>query len=140
MKARERKDRIVQTRIPGELEDALREAAEQQHVSVSQLIRNLLEDTFHLVDNIVADSAGLMDSITRDAQKLAASARGRKPVAGKQESVDAWQAVVLNREAHCAVCKRTLAAGSQAWQGSGAHLSAPVWRCDSCLPRNQPGN
>lgn len=140
--ARERKDRIVQTRVPGELEDALREAAEQQHVSVSQLIRNLLEDSFHLVDNIVADSAGLVDSITRDARKLASTARDRAHAVRTQSTpapaepiVDAWQAVVLNRGVTCHFCSRSLAGGTHAWQACGTQLTQTIWCCERCLPR-----
>src|SRR5690606_29964492 len=73
----ERKDRVIQTRVPRDLEDTLRNAAGRQRVSVSHLIRHVLEDTFQLVDNIVADSASLMGNVSRDARRLAATARGQ---------------------------------------------------------------
>ncbi len=72
----ERKDRLIQTRVPGDLDDALREEAKKQRVTVSQLIRNVLEDTFHLVDGLVANTANLTAAVRRDALRLAASAKG----------------------------------------------------------------
>ena len=47
----ERKDRVIQTRVPQDLEDSLRHAAERERVTVSHLIRNVLEDSFRLVDH-----------------------------------------------------------------------------------------
>ena len=74
----ERKDRLVQTRVDEDLDEALREAARKQRTTVSQLIRNVLHDTFQLVDDIVANTATLTDSVRRDAQRIAASAAGMK--------------------------------------------------------------
>ena len=65
--AEERKDRVIQARVPEDLETTLKEAAEKRRMSVSHLIRNVLEDTFTLVDNIVADSSALVEQVSRDA-------------------------------------------------------------------------
>ena len=69
----ERKDRVIQTRVPQDLEDSLRHAAERERVTVSHLIRNVLEDSFRLVDGIVADSSQLVDNVARDARRLASA-------------------------------------------------------------------
>jgi hypothetical protein len=81
---RQRKDRLIQTRVPQNLESTLKDEARKRRLSVSHLIRNVLEDTFHLVDNVVtevdrvvADSVGMAQTLRRDAQRLAATARGR---------------------------------------------------------------
>jgi|SRR5690606_105798 len=139
----ERKDRIIQTRVPKDLETTLKEAAERERVSVSHLIRNVLEDTFHLVDNIVADSAQLVDSVRRDALKLAASARGDKPraaadaVADSEDplaQVEAWQDVIVNKPCQCQRCGTALARGNHAFRGLGTTPSQPsVWLCPDCL-------
>lgn len=83
-----RKDRLIQTRVPSVLESTLKEEARKQRLSVSHLIRNILEDTFHLVDNVVVevdnivnDSVGLANQLRRDAQKLAANARNLRGAA-----------------------------------------------------------
>lgn len=86
----QRKDRLIQTRVPQNLESTLKDEARKRRLSVSHLIRNVLEDTFDLVDNVVhevdrvvSDSVGVAHTLRRDAQRLAATARGetehRKP-------------------------------------------------------------
>lgn len=77
--ATERKDRVVQTRVPQDLEATLKDAADHKRVTVSQLIRNVLEDTFTLVDHIVADSASIVNTVARDARRLAANRREPAP-------------------------------------------------------------
>lgn len=81
---RQRKDRLIQTRVPQNLESTLKDEARRRRLSVSHLIRNVLEDTFNLVDNVVtevdrvvADSVGMAQTLKRDAQRLAATARGQ---------------------------------------------------------------
>jgi len=78
-----RKDRLIQTRVPRDLESTLKEEARKRRLSVSHLIRNILEDAFHLVDgvvvevdNLVTDSVGLAGQLKREAQRLASGARG----------------------------------------------------------------
>ena len=95
-----RKDRLIQTRVPQNLENTLKDEARKRRLSVSHLIRNVLEDTFDLVDNVVhevdrvvADSVGVANTLRRDAQRLAATARGetehRKPRPGRDPAPQA---------------------------------------------------
>ena len=72
----ERKDRLIQTRVEEDLDETLRAAAKQQRVTVSQLIRNVLHDTFKMVDDIVVNTTNLTESVKRDARRIAASAQG----------------------------------------------------------------
>jgi hypothetical protein len=79
-----RKDRLVQTRVPRNLETRLKQEARRRRVSVSQFIRNLLEDTFNLVDgvlenvdDIVTESREFASQVRRDAARVAATARRR---------------------------------------------------------------
>ncbi|MBQ0752786.1 MAG: hypothetical protein KBT87_00145 [Gammaproteobacteria bacterium] len=143
----ERKDRVIQTRVPKDLESTLKEAAERERVSVSHLIRNVLEDTFNLVDNIIADSAQLVDTVRRDASKLAASARRPElNTEGKQaqptvegpsiDDVEAWQEVLVNKPVPCANCGLILARGAKALRGlSATSGAASVWLCPPCLSK-----
>lgn len=97
---RQRKDRLIQTRVPQNLESTLKDEARKRRLSVSHLIRNVLEDTFNLVDNVVtevdrvvADSVGMAQTLKRDAQRLAATARGQTahrsvPSESKSEPAD----------------------------------------------------
>jgi hypothetical protein len=134
----ERKDRLVQTRVPGDLDDTLREAAKQKRVTVSQLIRNVLEDTFNLVDDVVASSVSLGQTVRRDAQRIAESAQGRgraRPDDALRQVV-AWQEVTANRDAACARCARTLGRGEKSMLGLSSDPRAPrVWLCLSCAAK-----
>ena len=139
---KDRKDQLVQTRVPGELSETLREAAKKNRVTVSQLIRNVLEDTFDLVDNVVGEAVNLGQTVKRDAMRIAESAKGR----GKRPSepgdadpladVEAWQEVRVNREVVCAQCARVIDRGERAFFGIGSDPSAPkVWLCAACEQR-----
>lgn len=144
----ERKDRVIQTRVPQDLEATLKDAADQNRVSVSQLIRNVLEDTFNLVDNIVADSATLVDTVRRDAKRIAKSARRNAPSSAAEpttpadaparsmslDEIDAWQDVIVNRPGQCAQCGTALKRGQHAFRGLSAKAGAtPVWLCTGCI-------
>jgi len=91
---RPRKDRLIQTRVARDLEETLKEQAERRRLSVSHLIRNVLEDAFDLVDGvmdhvdvIVADSTQLGRQVRRDARDIAKKAQevGRRSSRGESE-------------------------------------------------------
>jgi hypothetical protein len=142
----ERKDRLVQTRVDEGLDEALRDAAKQRRVTVSQLIRNVLEDTFVLVDNVVADAAALGAAVKRDAKRVADAARGvprevepeptvpaRRPkVRDPLDVPDAWQEVFVGRDQLCARCGKALARGDRALMGITAEPGSPPWLCMPC--------
>jgi hypothetical protein len=156
----QRKARLIQTRVDDGLDATLREEARRRRLSVSQLIRNVLEDTFQLVDNIVASSASLAETVRRDARRIAESAQGRgrgpaPPAAAPSPSeslsarpdrtqyttgdasplarVDAWQEVLLNRDARCAVCHTRIARGTAALLGlSSRPGDQRLWICRPC--------
>lgn len=136
----ERKDRVIQARVPEDLETTLKQAAEKRRMSVSHLIRNILEDTFTLVDNIVADSSALVEQVSRDARRVAASVRGEGEPAhppSKEallESIDAWQDVIVNKPGHCLHCSLPLKRGQRAYRGiSQVEGDAPAWLCSQCI-------
>ena len=159
MDDRPRKDRLIQTRVPQDLESTLKDEARKRRLSVSHLIRNVLEDTFSLVDNVVTevdrvvtDSVEMAQTLKRDAQRLAATARGQTSHRERREPADAdggiasglassaladvygFQELVLNREASCANCGATIARGTRAHLGMTDKRDAPrVWICQSCL-------
>ena len=148
----ERKDKLIQTRVADNLESTLREQAQRQRITVSQLIRNVLEDTFHLVDGVVAQTAALTEVVRRDALRLAASAKGEPregtpaisehpvpaaPAKGADAPADlssyfAWQEVVMSRPEPCAKCAIPLAKGGKALLGLSDDPSAR--RAFLCLP------
>lgn len=137
----ERKDRLVQARVPEDLDATLREEAKKGRVSVSQLVRNVLEDAFQLVDGVVANTAKLTESVTRDARRIAESARGKKPAAPTWfAGVYAWQEVIVEKPGACARCGRALARGDRAAVGlSDMAGAARVWLCGDCLGAARSG-
>ncbi len=145
----ERKDKVIQTRVPRDLESSLKEAAERERVPVSQLIRNVLEDSFDLVESVVADSSQLVENVTRDARRIAESAAGARkdgdepfvPVdqGGEQaravmEAVDAWQDVIVNKPGYCVQCGAGVQRGTRAFRGLTTDPGVPVvWLCTDCI-------
>jgi hypothetical protein len=76
------KDRLIQTRVPERLESVLKEEAKKRRLTVSHLIRNVLEDTLDLVDTVVIGAGDLVgasveiaEQVARDAGKIATTAR-----------------------------------------------------------------
>jgi hypothetical protein len=153
------KDRLIQTRVPEKLESALKEEAKKRRLTVSHLIRNMLEDTLDLVDtvatgldDIARSSAGLAEQVARDAGKIAAVARdsfkrpnddsapesSRDPDATALDSVLAWNPVVVNKTTQCASCDRELVRGSSAFLGIQVDPTAPpAWLCAQCTENIQ---
>jgi hypothetical protein len=226
--ADERKDHLIQARVPRDLDEVLKQDAKRRRLSVSHLIRNVLQDTYELVDGvidevdqIVQDSVKLSGRVTRDAKHIARSAAGLRersrdeprrnapppeqtreapapesrreaqatesrrkaparesyrkapppeqrreeparesrreaPLAenrreaslaesrrkaevsrafdARTADVYAWQAVVLNRGAHCERCERALVRGETAHLGlSQSPSKPPRWLCSDCL-------
>lgn len=145
----ERKDKVIQTRVPRELESSLKEAAERERVPVSQLIRNVLADSFQLVDSIVADSSQLVENVTRDARRIALSASGDANEAGDDfvpardggqtaqallDAVDSWQDVIVNRPDRCVYCGTGVQRGQRAFRGLMPEAGGPVvWLCSECI-------
>ena len=141
----ERKDRLIQTRVPEKLETTLKEEAQRRRTTVSQMIRNILEDTFDLVDGVVAnvdqivtDSARLAQRVGRDARRIGETAREafatcQDPLPEAEERlghVQAWNEVVLNKPAPCSRCGAELTAGLTAYLGLSDDASRPpAWVC-----------
>ena len=144
MPADERKDSIIQARVPEELSEQLQKEAKRKRVTVSQLIRHVLEDTFDLVDDVVATTRNLGEVVKRDALRIAESAKGQRPLSAREpglkyearsellDTVDAWQDVIANREVVCAKCGNAIARGERALLGLGGDEGRDkLWLCAS---------
>jgi hypothetical protein len=108
---RDRKERVLHTRVPEKLEAELKERAAELGMSVSNLVRNVLTHAFDLVGDIVADGA----SVARSASGVRRSARS-SPEAASDPLADVigWQPLVLQKNAVCARCNDILARGKDA--------------------------
>jgi hypothetical protein len=137
-----RKDRLIQTRVPRDLESTLKNEARRQGVSVSQLIRNILGGAFDLVEDVVADvdqivtdSVALAQQVSRGARRIAESARDGKAI-DPLVAVEAWNRVVLNRDATCTECRTKIARGEEGYAGlSGQVVPIRAWLCSRCIEK-----
>ncbi len=147
----ERKDRLIQTRVPEKLETTLKKEARRRRTTVSQMIRNILEDTFDLVDGVVAnvdqivsDSVELAQQVGRDARRIGEAARRerapcRDPLPSAEEQlsrVQAWNEVVLNQAVPCSKCGAELAPGRRAYMGLSDDPGQPrAWLCTRAIEK-----
>ncbi|MFT7286498.1 MAG: antitoxin component of RelBE/YafQ-DinJ toxin-antitoxin module [Halieaceae bacterium] len=134
---RRTKDKVLQARIPHDLDTELRGRAEKLGLSVSTVVRNVLLNTFSLVEDVVADSAQLARAIHKEERSLAADSpadaareAGEKPVLG-------WQELVLNRNGICEECNAILRRGEPAAVGLPV-AQRPVLLCRECLAALSP--
>ncbi len=145
----QRKDRLIQTRVPEKLESTLKDEAKRRRTTVSQMIRNILEDSFDLVDGVVAnvdqivvDSVELAQKVGRDARKIGQigqdivrdiAAPCRTPFPDAEErlaGVQAWNEVILNQHVACTKCGAELLRGRKAFTGIGdSPDDARAWIC-----------
>ncbi len=142
--SRPRKDRLIQTRVPRDLEETLKQEARRRRLSVSHLIRSVLEDAFDLVDGVVADvdeivsdSSRLARNVRRNARRLVSPGRDRsesKPASiADFDHVYAWNEGVVNRAATCAGCEKQIERGERAFFGlSDDAEAARVCLCARC--------
>ena len=121
-KTRKTKDKVLQARIPEQLDDELRDRAEHLGLSVSTIVRNVLLNTFNLVEGVVSDTAQL----GRAAQNKAA------PQVNEEPEVVAWQEAVLNQNGVCDQCNTILAKGEIGAVGIPVQ-ARPVLLCLPCL-------
>jgi hypothetical protein len=149
----DRKDRLIQTRVPEKLEATLKDEARRRRTTVSQMIRNVLEDTFDLVDGVVAnvdqivtDSVELAQKVGRDARKIgqlgqdvirdfASPCTEPLPDADEKLShVQAWNEVVLNQPLPCTKCGAELSRGRIAYSGLSDDPDKPrAWLCSRAV-------
>jgi len=156
-----RKDRLIQTRVPRDLESTLKAEARRRRLTVSHLIRSVLEDAFDLVDGVVADaeeivhdSARLARNVSRNARRLASPGRPRAPHAEPDANADAnesaafphvyaWNELVLNRPATCSGCGVGIARGERAFLGLSDEPDADrdaerATLCERCVAALEP--
>jgi hypothetical protein len=138
---RKTKDRVLQARIPEDLDDELRDRAEQLGLSVSTVVRNVLLHTFDLVEGVVSDSAQIARAIqgreTRTATPALAAPEPADTDTGA--AVVGWQEATLNRNGVCEQCNTILAKGETAAVGVPVQ-ARPVLLCLTCLGNLTPSD
>ena len=128
---RERKQRVLHTRISQQLAEDIGRMAEDLRVPVSNLVRNVLEEVFSVVetvtDNVGELIEGVMDEAGRSRRRPAPAPRPDPP------DVLGWQPLILAREGSCADCAAPLARGEQAYVGVTAAGPSSHTLCADCL-------
>lgn len=128
----EKKERVIHTRVSETMAEDLKERAGALGISVSNLVRNALLNTFGFVEDVIADSANVARSARGEA-RAAAPGAAPGPVIG-------WQELVLNMNAICARCNAIMAKGSGAAIGlvrGGGHGDMI---CTTCLKEVRDGD
>lgn len=124
---RERKEKVLHTRIPESLENEIKDRAGHLGVSVSNLVRNVLQNTFGMINEVVADS----QSIAKKAREVAALRH--EHVGDKPAQVIGWQSLKLNINAVCEHCNEILPKGADAHVSVLDGPGVKVFRCAKCL-------
>lgn len=126
----EKKERVIHMRVEPSLDSELKERAARLGVSVSNLVRNVLQHAF-----------GLAEDVIKDSQQVARSARGEPTAsyhtqAAPRDTAPApartlgWQRLTLGVNALCERCNAILPKGTEAGLGV---LDGPGPRPIVCL-------
>jgi hypothetical protein len=157
---RQRKERILHTRISEDLAEDLRRVAEDLRVPVSNLVRNVLEEAFSVVTTVTDNVGELIEEVMGEAEAVRERIRGRQrrkrrgerawerssaaaetpaqpapepPLRGAADDVIGWQALVLARPQRCERCEALLGRGDPAFASVTSKGIGEVWRCEGCL-------
>lgn len=121
-----RKDQLIQTRVDRRLQKVLIDQARARRISVSNLVRNILEDAFGL---------GVTEPVVSTTPATTPMPEPEPPSkpAPALDHVYAWNSVILGRAAECSRCSRALEAGGHALMGLSEDPKAPrAWLCVQC--------
>ncbi len=74
----ERKEKVLHTRISEQLSDDIRRMAEELRVPVSNLVRNVLEETFSVVETVSENVGELLEEVLDETEVARSRYRGRR--------------------------------------------------------------
>ncbi len=158
----ERMERVLHTRISDTLDDAIRGAAGDLRVPVSNLVRNVLEDVFEVVETVTDNVGDLVTEVFGDGERARERfrrrvgrhrGRGRERPERPGEATDderpssespprevrefpdvvGWQPLILNGPQGCSDCERQIAKGDRAFVGLKADGLSGTYLCSVCM-------
>lgn len=116
----ETKDRVLHMRVEPSLDTQLRARAERLGVSVSNLVRNILNHTLGLAEDVIRDSQEVARSARGEAggdrpyARDGAGDAGPASPAARVSRVLGWQRFTLGLNALCERCNGILPRGTEA--------------------------
>lgn len=131
-----RKDRVLNARIPAELDRELREQARRLDMPVSQLVRDVLSRTVDLLGNLTGNVETLVAGLAEDVDGLR---RAGEPAADDDgdalDDIIGWQPVEAHRATTCALDGVTIERGERAWLGVQTDGSTGPLIADATMER-----
>ena len=129
----EKKQKVIHARVPEELDRELKRKAGRLGVSVSNLVRNVLQNTFGLVEDIVADAG----NIARSAQDGPLVGKAGVEPTRAAPVVLGWQVLTLNVNALCVSCNAILAKGTEAAIAVTDQGLQREFQCIECMTKGK---
>jgi hypothetical protein len=131
---REKKERVLHTRVPAVLEQELKRFADNLRVPVSNLVRTLLEDAVAVADKatgrVERELRSAAAHLEDERRKLARKLPQHDPLDG----VIGFQALTMNLACACARCATAIDVGEVAYLGITDAPGRRVLVCAACVP------
>lgn len=121
--AKKRNEEFIGARLPKELRDKVLQRAEQEGVSVSILLRRIIEEVFNGT------------SVRGDTERGSAKKNDVLCAHLKTEliaDVLGWEWLQLNKQVNCQGCRKRLLVGDSVLIGLKSSGGAPVVLCNQC--------
>lgn len=135
------KERVIHTRVPAALDDALKKFALSMRVPVSNLVRVLLEDAVSVAQR-ATDRVAVVAEHAAEAAEEAATRASAAPDKKKTQSdrdalsgVFGFQPLTMAIDTLCARCGTALGVGDDAFLGLRDGAGPRVFVCGPCIPK-----
>ncbi|MEK6606361.1 MAG: hypothetical protein AABZ30_01760 [Myxococcota bacterium] len=145
---KDRKERVLHTRVPASLEVEIKRVADALRVPVSNLVRQILEDSVHFVSQVGETVHEVRSEVERD-RALLGDRWGhyrklfqRLGATRRRPGVFGWQPLIMNLRGQCSACGVDLTSGAGAFVGLSDDPAEHPFRCERCVPRAEtpPGD
>lgn len=138
---RDKKERVLHTRVPAVLEQELKRLATSLKVPVSNVVRTILEDAVDAVDSVGRAAEGELRDVAdrlrerrgrlrKGSEEVEAADEARAPLAG----IVGYQPLFLARDEVCSLCGGGLRLGEKAYLGIRDGVGPRVILGWECLP------
>jgi hypothetical protein len=133
---KEKKERVLHTRIPAVLEAELKATAEALKVPVSNLVRTILEDAVAAADRATGQVEKGLKQAARSVHKERERLRKKAPQSSDPlADVVGFQPILVAVEDACTSCGKRLEPGENAHLGVTHGSAKKIFICDSCVSK-----